>query len=360
MVIIGVVMWWEWMCRVVVRGLMMVGVCALAGCATENVWREQAPQFRERYRAVEAAPVVAQAVAPVKRLAFKVEGMPLGDLVRYLVDQTGASIVLEESLDQRRVSLECQGLTLAETLDLLAARLGVTSDQRGNQYFLGRPRPDNRGVLVRRVRRLSNTELRESVQAQLSNDGRIACFSDGLMVVSDRNAVLERVGEMLDKVEAADSPVWVVQCFVFSLTDSDLIDLGMDVTPTANVAATFAAGSAGANMGSSSAGVNAGFNAVLRAAGDRERDRVVCEPMFLLSDGVHAKVSQGKRIPVQQSNLGWGGVTSTTYEYVDTGVKLEMARPGTWAEKCSDSSAVGHFGGNGSCGYGSDYCDGTL
>ena len=180
-------------------------------------------------------------------------------------------------------------------------------------------------MLVRRVRRLSGEELGQALTAHLSGDGKMAVFGDGLVVVCDRVQVLERVADMLDAVEKADSPVWCVQLHLVALSDTDSRALGLENTPSLSVAAAFAGGSSVA--AASSASASAGLSSVLHCVDERGGSSVVGQPCFLLADGGSAKFARTRKVPVANStiNAATGAATTTTnYTYVDVGLAVKV------------------------------------
>jgi len=208
---------------------------------------------------------------------------------------------------------------------VLAARLGVTLDRRGRLYFLGPSRSDSRGVLVRRVRRLSQTELREAISTHIGQDGRLSAFSDGLIVLCDRVQVLERVADMLDQVEAASSPVWCIQLHILSLSENDVKELGLSSTPTLDLAATFAA-AAGTSALANNANVRAGLATALKVASDCSSSSVVGQPLFFVSDGGSCTFERVRSYPIANTVYNTQGTGSgTSYSYKDIGLKVGVS-----------------------------------
>ena len=252
--------------------------------------------------------------------------MTLGELVRYLTDETGASIVVEEGLERRPVYLEIVDQPLGVVLDAVAGRVGVSLDRHGNLFYLGEVRPDARGVLVRRVRRLGSEDLQKAVACQLSADGRAVAYRDGLCIVCDRVSVLEKVGSLLDGIEQADSPLWCVQLYVVSVAVDDLQEFGLDVAPAVDVSLAFAAASQGFAVGElSGASLRGGIDAVLQAVDEARDSEVLAEPLFLLVDGEEARFRRGSRLPYRQDMVSQEGtVSSRTYAFVDSGLTIRV------------------------------------
>jgi type II secretory pathway component GspD/PulD (secretin) len=211
--------------------------------------------------------------------------------------------------------------TIAETLNVVARRLGVEVTCQGKLYYIGSLRRQDRAVLVRRVRRLSAAELRSCVSVVSSDQGSIAAFEDGLLVIGDRVEVLSRIDELLTQVENADCATWVVQLYLVSLEDAALRELGLDARPSLEVAATFAAASAGGPGADGLLALNGGLNAVLEAAASDGSAHMVAEPLFFLGDGGESVHKLGQNVPVPERSVSSEGtVTTVGYDNVQTGL----------------------------------------
>jgi len=206
--------------------------------------------------------------------------------------------------------------------------LGVQVSRTGTLFFLGALRPEDKGVLVRRCRRLTGDQLREAVDVLRGQYGRVIAYPDGLVVVGDTVEVLQRVAELLDKIEAAETATWVVQLYLVSLAEKELRQLGLDLKPAVDVSATFAAASQGLTVGTPHVATHlaGGLGAVLKAARARSSGAIVAEPLFLLGDGGKASFVRGDRVPIPQQTVSAQGTNSTSgYSYVQTGLELSVA-----------------------------------
>lgn len=212
---------------------------------------------------------------------------------------------------------------MSRVLGVVARRLGANLTYSGNLYYLGELRPEDRGVLVRRAPRLSSEELRHAVEALLSEVGRMVSFVDGLVVVSDRVEVLERVVELLDRLESVPVGSWVVQLHVLLIADSDKAELGLEVAPSAELALSFAAASDLHLSGGFTA--TGGLDVLLRAVLSSSRSRVVCEPLFVVRDGEISRYEDGQEVPIPRKTVsGEGTVTVSGYDYRQTGVTISV------------------------------------
>lgn len=262
-------------------------------------------------------------------MTLSADGMPLAAFLRYLSDQGGVSVVAEEGFDTAPVTIDARDQPVSAVLGAVARRLGVQLTRSGSLYFLGALRPEDRGVLVRKVTRLGGPELAQAVTVLLSEFGRATAYPDGLVVVGDRVEVLQRVTELLDSIESAPSESWAVQLHVVSITRSEASDLGLDVVPELEIAARFAAASGTLLTPGSPTGTGAtlagGLTAILRAERERRGVRMVADPLFVLVDGEEGTFRNGERVPVPRRTVSpEGTVTTLEFQYEQTGLDLRV------------------------------------
>src|SRR5687767_13838600 len=145
--------WRSGLVRRCLTAMLVWVVSLLTGCQAA----QERPTFERVYREVEAAsrqPREAGARGP--KLSIACQGVPLHEILRYLAQETGASIVAEQGLDVRPVSLEVYEQELEDVLGVIARRVGVEVSRTGSLYFIGHLRSEDKGVLVRRATRLNS------------------------------------------------------------------------------------------------------------------------------------------------------------------------------------------------------------
>jgi type II secretory pathway component GspD/PulD (secretin) len=230
-----------------------------------------------------------------------------------------------EELDDKRLTLEIRDQPIDEVFNLVARRYDVSLRQEGKLLFVGPLKPSDKAVMVRRVRRGKADQLAQLLTVYQSEHGKGYSFEDGLLVVGDTVDVLRRIAEMLDQFEAVETPVWIVQLHLVSFTSAAAHDLGVDIEPAARVGLALAAGSAAAAV-DTALSVNATLDAVLQIANVRDDVKVTAAPMFLLLDGTKSDFTQGDRVPIPRRTVSnEGTVTTSGYDYVQTGVQVEVA-----------------------------------
>lgn len=199
-----------------------------------------------------------------------------------------------------------------------------TSIRRQNDrlYYLGELAPEDKGVLVRRVRRLTPEQITSAISIYSGEFGANAVFDDGLIVVGDTVAALRRVSDMLDAVEAAEVSVWVVQFHLVGWGSAAASQFGIDAEPAARAGLSFAAGSAIAEAFNWD--FSAALDAVLQVANTRDDVTVMASPMALLVDGRQWTWSDGERVPVPRRVTTDQGVTRTEgFDEVQVGASYE-------------------------------------
>jgi len=292
------------------------------------------PVFQALYAALDDVPgAKAQEERAEAKVTLSVQAMPLGTFLRYLSDKTGVSVVCQADLDSQAVTLDVVDTPVPQVVGVIARRLGVAASRTGNVYFLGVSRPEDRGVLVRKVRRLSKEDLAAALVTLQSQNGRSATFTDGLVVVGDTVEVLQRVNELLDGIDAAPSWSWVVQLEIISFDVSKTRDLGLDVTPAADLTLKLAqvAAQPESALGQITRGVQGGealnvsINAVFQAARENRDVHMEAEPLLLVVDGETASVSKGVQVPIVQNAVSpYGTTTVQSVTYKPTGLQVSV------------------------------------
>ena len=277
---------------------------------------QPAPTFRDWYAAATAedAPSDVQTIAS-PLVTLSVQEMALVDFARYLADETGVSIVVASGIDTQPVTLEVTDIAVEAVIALVARRLGVEANESGGVYFLGELRPEDRAVYVRNVKRLDADQLKAAIQVIVSATGRVEAYPDGLVVLADKVEVVQRVADLIDRIEAAPSESWVVQLYLISLRGFDFRELGLDAVPAAEIAMR------AATTGGSTFELSAALNGLLRADARRESSTIEAAPLFLLLDGSNATIADGVTIRIPQRTVSSEGtVTVTGFEQVQTGL----------------------------------------
>jgi len=255
-------------------------------------------------------------------LTLSAQDMPLVEFLRWVSDRAQVSVIAEQKLDDRRVSVDVVDVPVSQLLTAVARRVGVQLNRTGNVYFLGQVRPEDRGILVRKVVRLGGPDLQRAVDTLLSEHGRALALQDGVVVVGDTVEVLAKVAELLDGIEAAPIDTWVVQFDLVSINEESQQTLGLDLVPALEISAMVAAGSQGALNGWD---INAGLDGLLQAERTDAGVEILAKPTFLMVDGARARHSNADTVPIfERAVSDQGTVTTQRITYVDVGLIVEV------------------------------------
>ncbi|MEX0655462.1 MAG: hypothetical protein WD151_15165 [Phycisphaeraceae bacterium] len=258
-----------------------------------------------------------------QRLTLSAESMPLSEFAHWVSREAGISIVIDANLDNRPVTIDLVDEPVNSSLGAIARRVGVQVSRSGTLYYLGGLRPEDRGVLVRRVVRLDADQVRAAIETLLSDHGRVTVAADGLAMVGDRVEVLERVHELLDSVERAPLDAWVLQMYVMSITERDSSEFGLDVMPSFELAQRVGQASVDPIAAS---GLRAALTATLRASRGNEDVEMVASPLLIVGDGRRARLSDATVIPIPRRSVSdQGTVTVTGYDHVPVGLTVEVS-----------------------------------
>ena len=260
---------------------------------------QPAPTFRDWYAAATAEDGPSDVQTDASPLVtLSVQEMALVDFARYLADETGVSIVVASGIDTQAVTLEVTDIPVDDVIALVARRLSVEVNRSaGGVYFLGELRPEDRAVYVRNVKRLDADQLKAAIQVITSATGRVEAYPDGLVVLADKVEVVQRVADLIGRIEAAPSESWVVQLYLISLRGFDFRELGLDMVPAAEIAMR------AATTGGSTFELSAALNGLLRADARRESSTIEAAPLFLLLDGSNATIADGVTIRIPQRTV---------------------------------------------------------
>jgi type II secretory pathway component HofQ len=222
---------------------VLILLLIFSGCRSAQVTAKKC-QFKNYYdRLVDDRKVREENKTTSKVLTISAKDMPLYSFLRWIADQSDVSVICDRSLDDSPITIDVINTPLTDILSAIARRLNVDLTQQGNLFYMGALKPEDRGVLVRKVRRLGADDLQKTVQVLLSDMGRVASYSDGLLVVGDRVRVLQRIHSMLDQVEASQSNTWIVQIHIISTNEGFSRELGFKTETSLELASAFAQGS---------------------------------------------------------------------------------------------------------------------
>ena len=251
---------------------------------------------------------------PVPRVTISADSQPLSLFVRQIAEQTGVSIVVEEAIELKTVSLEVADQSVEDVIAMVGRRLGTQVTRTGDLYFVGTLRPEDRGVYVASVGQVSPDDMRQIAGLLLSEHGRASVTERGLVVVGDKVEVLSRIAEAVDEVKDATREVWLVQMHVIKTQQSVADSLGINADAALS-------GTASTIPGVSV--LEGRLTASLEAIRADSKSEVVAEPMYFLGDGTTVTYRRGQRVPIVE-RVTTELSESSQVRYQEVGLRVEL------------------------------------
>lgn len=155
----------------------------------------------------------------------------------------------------------------------------------------------------------------------VGSHGEAVVVDGSTLVLTATHDEHERFVKLLGQLTDNGRSTWCIQFFLVSLDESDREEYGLDVAPSLELAATFAAGSALPGQLANTAALSGSLSAILQAAKEQRGTQLIAEPLFLLNDGAEGRFQLGDSIPVPRRVVSdQGTVTTAGYDHVETGV----------------------------------------
>jgi len=299
---------------------MLIGGCG-GERRSENV-SNNVPAFANVYKALIADEEKSiDLEASPKTITLNIKDMPMKEFLTHVSELTDISVISEDNLDEKLVSIDVVDTSIDEVLSAVARRFGVDIITQGDLYYLGQLSSIDRGFLVRKVRRLSAENIEKIVSSMNSDVGRAFVNSDGLIVVADSLRVLKQINNMLNHVERLPANSWILQMYLITTTDKKTREYGFDVTADYDASLITELDTSAALRNTSKIVADGEFRAILRAARNSSHYNILAEPMMLLVDGGKASIRDGEKIPIAQTTVSDSGTVSITgYDIIDTGI----------------------------------------
>lgn len=315
-------------CAIVACCLAAALCCGCGGCRTTRPQLKvtpPVPAWREAY-AVKPVPVDLGPLVPGpgagQTFALAVQEMRLWDLLTFLARESGRPIVCDQALLEKRVTLDLKGQNLGEALSIIARLVRAECVEIDGLWFVGQLRASDKALLVRRVRGMTQGEVEQAVRTLVTEGGSLTTYKDGLLILAESAEVVRRVNELLNQIESNPRPQWAVQLYLVTLSQRDVLDLGLDTVPALDLAVSQAVGSV---QQIEPVKLNASLRTVLQAANERSSVAITAQPLFLLLDGERAEFQRGTRIPIPQRTVSdQGTVTTTGFTFVESGTSVKV------------------------------------
>lgn len=286
----------------------------ISGCGIVKNVKQDDP-FRILYNGDRRPALKDSVEAPAVYLTLSAFQMPLSTFCRILSDKYEIGMVFSNDLSDRQITAEFKRTDLQSVLNVVSRQIGVDIVRVGNTYFIGALRPEDRGVLVRRVLGYDQQSLSTIVTPMLSQSGKANVMSNGVVVATDHESVLRRMSEMFDYLDTVDPGSWIVQLYFVALRKDAMIEAGFDMKSSGTISY---------DIQSSKVSVDdLNLEGLFNVGADSNFTDVFAAPMLVIRDGSAGSWKDGERVPIPRKTVSNEGTVSTTgFDYIDTGFLL--------------------------------------
>ena len=249
--------------------------------------------------------------------------VPLSAVLRILADEYGVSVIVEEGLDERPVTMDLDQVPVSAVMESLGRRYGADAVQRAGLWYLGQVDQRDRALMVTRLGRYSVEQGLDLVKVMLSESGDVVVTPSGTAIIADQPGVLRQVSDALEELSAVRVPTWVVQLYLVSLDVGKTREFGFDVDQALSVSGQFHRGS----FSSDHQGLLSGsLSALLRLGREQSAAHIETRPLLVLRSGERSQIRQGLDIPVPRRSVSdQGTVTVVGYDMIETGLALDVS-----------------------------------
>lgn len=257
--------------------------------------------------------------------------MTLGSLSQWLALEHNISLVLGPGLESKSLVGEFQNVSVDTVLQHVAKRVGAEIRQTDGVYYIGTLDKLDRGFWVGRLPRVTAEEARTMVATFLSPDGQSTALADGLVVVVDKEPILQRIEALAKELGETRSTAWVLQFHVLSLSDETSRQLEAGGVPVGELSAQLLSGDASVTG-------SLVLDLILSGGASAGGVRRVAEPLLIVGDGEKVTFDRVEKIPYRSTlNESGGNVSSRTeaIDFLEVGFKLDASVKGL-----SESQAV--------------------
>ena len=303
----------------------MVLVCFSTGCnKREN--KAIKPTFGDFYEQYEPKEKKDQSMRfEDRRLTLAVRDLPLLDFARVLHDEFDVTIILQEGLTNKKVTIEAKDQPLADVIRFVGRSLDTDVVEAGPRlWYIGSESASDRSTIVLRLPRLGRDDLISALETiGGADEPKIFVSNDGLAVITDDQGGLSRIMRFKNEIEMMPSPTWAVQLYVVSMSERQAWEFGFQVNHAVSIAGRFADASGGPAFKASS--IDASLDALLIA--DRETSQAVVDtrPLMLCADGEDIRFFSGETIPIPERTVSDNGtVTESGYTFQDIGFEVNL------------------------------------
>ena len=240
------------------------------------------------------------------------DGVPFGQAMGILSQETHAPIVWSSTLDGQQVSGGFNGVALASVLDVLARRCGSSVAEVGGVYYLGEIRREDRAFSVVRVPPVDREEFLSAVKLSCSVEGAVSLVGSNVWIC-DNIESLRKVLSAVETIRDRSDKSYVAEIYFIRVNDEHFVRLSAELQFRQ------------IDIFSSAFNVEELFSMFVNGGGELVKSKIIQRPVVYLSEGRTFTFSDGKELVRERKTLTETGAVETTgYMTFSDGLVLTM------------------------------------
>ena len=289
--------------------LFLLFVTILSGCKSAPGLAET--PFEYKFEKTQEKNEVLQ-VNKKEKVVVKFDGVPFGQAMSILTQETYCPIVWTESLDDKVVSGTFNGVPLYSVLDVLSRRVGSSVAEVGGVFYVGEIRKEDRAFAVLRLPPVQKQEFLQAVKDSCSIQGAVSVVGSCVWIC-DTLESLRKVCQAVEMIRERVQRSYVAEVYFIRINEQHFINLSAQLQFRH------------IDIFSSAFNVEELFSMFLDGDGGTGFAQVSQRPVLYLSEGRKVTFSDGKELTRERRTLTDSGAMEVAgYEKFADGTKLSL------------------------------------
>jgi hypothetical protein len=247
-----------------------------------------------------------------RKVTVRFDGVPFGQAMSILTQETTAPIVWSQTLDSTLASGTFNGVPLPAVLEVLSRRSGASVTEIGGVFYLGEIKKEDRAFTVLRIPPVVKAEFLAAVKQSCSIEGAVSVVGSCVWIC-DNIESLRKLVVAVETIRERSERSYVAEIYFIRVNEEHFVQLSADLQ--FNQIDIFA----------SSFNVEQLFSMFLEGDAATGWSQISQRPVLYLSEGRKVMFSDGKEITRERKTLTENGAVETTgYTKFMDGLQLSL------------------------------------
>jgi hypothetical protein len=288
--------------------VFMLIIC-LSGCKSVSKTIDTEP-FEYKFQKTKEKNTVTK--TDKRKVTVRFDGVPFGQAMSILTQETNAPIVWSQTLDSTLASGTFNGVSLPAVLEVLSRRSGASVTEIGGVFYLGEIKKEDRAFTVLRLPPVSKTDFLTAVKQSCSIEGAVSVVGSCVWIC-DNIESLRKLVSAVETIRERSERSYVAEIYFIRVNEEHFVQLSANLE--FNQIDVFA----------SSFNVEKLFSMFVEGDAATGWSQISQRPVLYLSEGRKVTFSDGKEITRERKTLTENGAVETTgYTKFMDGLQLSL------------------------------------